>query len=504
MRPRHLYLALFTYYALSGGRFTAPFLEHELNFQEQWMVSCALALQILIGSVCSSYFGILADKWDANTERCHGRLRIMYVGLAVSTVATLMHLIASEADANQESEEVHISTNYLIFHLSVRCIFAIGVSATSPVLNGLTLARLERDGRHANEFGKERLYGAISWGVANSCFGFAIDAWGFKVLYVTTVLSFIGCGLAFYMYVRADDEMIATASVNRYVQDTEGDEQCTNDTIEECTDDSTQLDFKGNKVNMFEGKKFSDENFDLNTTSNLQADHTDDKHTLQQFSFLFVLKTVYNQPLLALNISYIIALFTLYIGMSVVENLIFLYFEFLGGSDTLCGVTVAVTVLFELPIFHFAHDILQWMKSPVWMFQWGCLAYVVRVVGYSVVPESHAPWVLLLEPLHGVTIGFVLTGSVVFVDSLMPRGYESSGQGFLSSIMGLGQFVGLCVGGALEGRVLYRVLASIVALGSLVLAIGHRLSVRPAEVEGNSTSNGLELKKKQAKRSYSK
>jgi hypothetical protein len=96
--------------------------------------------------------------------------------------------------------------------------------------------------------------------------------------------------------------------------------------------------------------------------------------------------------------------------MSVVENLIFLYFEFLGGSNTLCGLTVAVTVLFELPIFHYASEVLRWMELPVWMFQWGCVAYVVRVIGYSIVPESRAMWVLVLEPLHGVTIGFVLTG----------------------------------------------------------------------------------------------
>ena len=43
---------------------------------------------------------------------------------------------------------------------------------------------------------------------------------------------------------------------------------------------------------------------------------------------------------------------------------------------------------------------------------------------------DHAWWVLLLEPLHGVIIGFVLMGSVAFVDSLMPKGHELNGQVF--------------------------------------------------------------------------
>jgi Na+/melibiose symporter-like transporter len=318
------------------------------------------------------------------------------------------------------------------------------------------------------------LYGAVSWGLANSFFGAAIDAWGFKIVYVTTVMSFIGCGLTFYLYAREDEALVVggLGENNECIQERESHKSC-------C---STNAD--GSR-HFEEEKKFSDEDFDINNTNIHPQNNNpaDERQPPQQFSIAFLLQTLVNQPAPALNISYIIALFTLYIGMSVVENLIFLYFEFLGGSNKLCGFTVAVTVLFELPIFHYAPDILKWMESPIWMFQWGCLAYVARVIGYSIIPESHAPWVLLLEPLHGVTIGFVLTGSVAFVDSLMPKGHESSGQGFLSTVMGLGQFVGLCIGGVLEGRVLYRVLAGIVSIGSLVLGIGHRLSVRSTTLE---------------------
>jgi hypothetical protein len=53
--------------------------------------------------------------------------------------------------------------------------------------------------------------------------------------------------------------------------------------------------------------------------------------------------------------------------------------------------------------------------------------------------------------------------------------HEASGQGFLSMIRGLGQFVGLCIGGFLEGRILYRILAAIVTVGSVILAIGNHI-----------------------------
>ncbi len=91
---------------------------------------------------------------------------------------------------------------------------------------------------------------------------------------------------------------------------------------------------------------------------------------------------------------------------------------------------------------------------------------------------------LFLEPLHGVTIGFATTSSVAFVDEWVPRGYELSGQGFMSMIGSLGQGLGLCIGGFFKGRVLYRVLASIVALRSLLLGIGNYLKAKSRTQQG--------------------
>ena len=163
MKPRHLYFSLFTYYALSGGRFTAPFLEHQLKLNENWMIGLALALQILVGSICSSYFGILADKWYAESNTCHGRLSIMLGGLVVSLVATLLHSVPSIITQKPDYEDTAITTAALIYHLILRCINAMALSATSPVLNGLTLACLQKDGRDSNEYGQERLCKCKSW-----------------------------------------------------------------------------------------------------------------------------------------------------------------------------------------------------------------------------------------------------------------------------------------------------------------------------------------------------
>jgi hypothetical protein len=475
LQPRVLYFAVFIFFSLSGGRFTATFLEHELNFTKNWMISSAMAVQILTSSACSSWLGGLADSIEARGIR-NGRLQIMASGLLLSTVATLLHILGrfwmtsvssvsstiteddNYTENDIESQQQVVPIPLLTYHLVLRALYAIGTTACSPVLDGLTLARLENDGRDTAEYGKERLYGAVSWGIANVFFGPAIDKFGFTIIYVTTTISFIGCITTFYFYVKSNQ-------MQYYEGIDENDLECISENEESAYKKATAKYKSKTSFEQIENEEYEDSQ----QQQQLQLQH-------QKLS-IPILLSVLTKKNAILNVSYIVAMFTLYIGMSVVENLIFLYFEFLGGSYSMCGITVAVTVLFELPLFHYAPEVLRRLKSPVWLFQFGCIAYVIRVVGYSLIPLHHPYWTLILEPLHGVTIGFVTVGCVEFAAEWVPKNHESSGQGFLSMIRGLGQFVGLCIGGFLEGRILYRILAAIVTVGSVILAIGNYITI---------------------------
>jgi len=424
------------------------------------MISTAMAVQILASSSCSSWLGGLADSLEAK-GRSNGRLQIMASGLLLSTVATLLHRLGRrfwmppslETDGdyteNDMQNQQYLPMPLLAYHLFLRTLYAIGTTACSPVLDGLTLARLEHDAQDSAEYGKERLYGAVSWGIANVFFGPAIDKWGFGIIYITTTISFISCIISFYVYAKSNQMPYASVDEN--------DLENIPDSESQSSTHPRAREYKTKTSDTFES----------------EDSHHHQQQQMEQKLKVFSILTKKNG---LLNLSYVVAMFTLYIGMSVVEYLIFLYFEYLGGSYSMMGLTVAVTVMFELPLFHFAPDILRRLKSPVWMFQAGCAAYVIRVLVYSLIPQDHPYWTLLVEPLHGVTIGFVLTASVAFAAEWVPKGYEASGQGFLSMIRGLGQFAGLCIGGFLEGRILYRVLAVIVSVGSVILAIGNHIT----------------------------
>jgi hypothetical protein len=169
-------------------------------------------------------------------------------------------------------------------------------------------------------------------------------------------------------------------------------------------------------------------------------------------------------------------------GTSIVENLLFLFFdETLGATGTICGLSVVVTVVFEIPIFARAGALLTRFGASRLLCV-ACLAYSTRVVGYTVVPS---PWfVLCLEPLHGVTYSCLKTALTHFVAVATPRkgkhaNLDATAQQLMGAITSLfGSLLGTGVGGYVQDehgpRTLYRgagsvVLSFLLVYGLLVL-----------------------------------
>lgn len=174
-----------------------------------------------------------------------------------------------------------------------------------------------------------------------------------------------------------------------------------------------------------------------------------------------------------------------------VEGMLFLLLQEMSGSTLLCGLSVVVTVLFELPIFRYAKVILERMGTRN-MILLGQFAWVVRAVFYAFMNN---PWlVLLIEPLHGVTFAFVWTAATQHVaDPLVSGvGLEASAQSLLQvCFMGLGPMCGLFVGGLLFDSIgshaAYGVFAAAVLAAGLVYVVCGK---GEAESRGNTTKPG--------------
>jgi len=104
------------------------------------------------------------------------------------------------------------------------------------------------------------------------------------------------------------------------------------------------------------------------------------------------------------------------------------------------------------------------------------IAYVIRVVGYTLVPDGKMFYIILgLESLHGISYAGSKTGSVEFINRMIPEGQEAAGQGILIFVTYLGVVAGLTLAGWMQehagARIMFRVMAAIVSIGLAVLLL---------------------------------
>jgi PPP family 3-phenylpropionic acid transporter len=135
-------------------------------------------------------------------------------------------------------------------------------------------------------------------------------------------------------------------------------------------------------------------------------------------------------------------------GMSLVDAFLFVYLQNeLGAPTKLCGYTVGVTVLFELPIFHYSKSLLRYWGHD-WLFLVAMSAYSIRVLGYTMLTPATVYWILPLEVLHGITFACMWIASIDFSARVAPPEWSTTFQSLLSMTMTcLGGSVGPIAGG---------------------------------------------------------
>jgi Na+/melibiose symporter-like transporter len=210
-------------------------------------------------------------------------------------------------------------------------------------------------------------------------------------------------------------------------------------------------------------------------------DHANQSETLQRPDPKLLAKAICRLPV----ILWLMEVIVIGSGMAMVESFLFVYLQNdFKASTRLCGWTVGVTVLFELPIFHFSQQLLQRLGHDA-LFIISMTAYVTRVFGYTLLTESSVHWVLPLEVLHGITFASMWIASIDFSATVAPAEWSTTVQSILSSSFGcFGSVLGSLVGGwvmqTYSASVMYRgigcVMFGMLALHVIVWAgcgLGH-------------------------------
>lgn len=448
-RPRFLFAITFAWLSITGGRFLAPYLENK-----NAPVGVLLASQQATGLLAGPWAGRVADQLEFRFAGA-GRISAVAIGVLIGTLCTVAQDLIAQPS--------------ITVLLLIRVLYAIASSFTIPIVDAIGVEA-------SDDYGRERLWGAVAWATCHVVLGPLLDQYGFRVFYpLSSLLGTLSVG-ALILYLKSN--------AGPY------------ETVEEHTEPAND----GSDHHCAAEPAGNEQMTNINTESEVT--------TWKLFRTLVVggSNTTTSGSAVLLGITFLVAVAFMGAGQAIVDNLIFLYFEFLGSSYTIMGITVVLTVLFEIPIFHVSDQLLHRFGANL-LLQAAMICYVVRVIGYSLLPSGHASWTLFLEPLHGITYACSQTAIVDLCTQRAPVGYAATFQGFVFSVRSIGAIVGLYVGGRAEEnwsnpRLLYLLAAASVGCVSLLLAVVSSLQVITKEKMPHRQRSSVELTENTCRESF--
>lgn len=147
-----------------------------------------------------------------------------------------------------------------------------------------------------------------------------------------------------------------------------------------------------------------------------------------------------------------------------VEKFIFVYLTVdLQGSVLLSGMTIFVTVMFEIPVFYYSDYLLK-KFSYINLVTIASLSHLIRMIGYLSLSKDNAWLILLFETCHGFTFATINIAVMDLIKKISPEELITSVNGITQIILYVGSnCIGLFCGGYLMdnfgGKFLYTISA---------------------------------------------
>ena len=375
------------------GRFSAIYYNnHGLNTQQIGIIE---GLRTFTPTISSVFWGFVSDRF-----RCR---KLVWIWTKSGSTFILL-LLAVPYVTKSFSRILSVSVGAQLF------------VSNGAILDSYTLALLGTENKLL--YGRYRLYASLSWGLGSIVMGWVTDHYGFDWNFIM----FGGLSL------------LMIALISYCIPDTANADNQLGSNPSERNSNTEETD---TEVEIPDAEADADTDADVASTGEIS-----------ELLFL-VLK-----PRVLFFFAEVIIMGA---AMATVERLLFLYMvNDLYSSTLLCGLSVGVNVLFELPIFWYASSILQYLGSDG-MFLLSMTCFVIRVFGYTLLTPSTKWWILALESMHGVTFAtfWIVTTDVskVLID-------ESKGGFWSTTIPSVVQMlytaVGATIGSVLGGIAMHR------------------------------------------------
>eukprot|EP01084_Bolivina_argentea_P099057 178055_1 len=371
----------------SIGRFLVVFLNNHFNPQQIGILS---GIQNGIGWLASFLWGFIGDCTDRH-------LLCLLCGLITSTVC----INGLVSNIIQDNFWYALSLmSFVTMAGSAGCLF--------DALTLLILGEKKDKDKHSNnqqeesedestkDYGLTRFWGAFGWGLGALICGLLLHLFGENFLFY-----FYDATYSIPIII-----MIISSSYLTYKR---------HDTIDEKDQrfSALQVPQRGSSVDSNDEKHIDDSGKNRLDTKTFR------KNVCTSYGFLFFMN-----------------LLLFGICMAFVESYLFLFLiNYFHATTILCGCTVAAMVLGELPMFYNS----KWLINNIGilgLLSIAHIAYVIRVFGYTLLPQKqeYSWFVLLLEPLHGLTFGGMWIASVEYGSKLAPPSMQGTMQGLINGV----------------------------------------------------------------------
>lgn len=431
--------------ASTWGRFGVIFYNQVCGLRAT-QIGWLQAVAPLVSTLCMPLWGVVADAWSTRKH--------VYLFTKACNTASLLSLAVVPAHN---------------FGTVMAAVVGMAAFRSSGVLDAAVLDVLGT--AHQGKYGSIRLYTALSWGLGAVLMGYITDRYGFVWNFCLYGGMMVGMMLliALYLPARSHKEQAL------YEQRQQGNHPAEEPVL----------------LLPEQGGEESPLSTDAHNSSSLAPPRRANADWAELKQAMLRLPVV-------VWITQVVVIGT---GMALVDSFLFVYLQNdLHASTRLCGWTVGVTVLLELPLFYYSERLLKRMGHDGLMTT-SMMAYAVRAAGYTYLTPSTVHWVLLLEILHGVTFAGMWMAAVDFAATVAPPAWTTTVQTVLSASFGcLGPALGSAVGGWILERhtavVLYRGMAVVVGVVWLVHVVtwwgcgyGHDAFLKSIVMERRNTGS---------------
>lgn len=369
-----------------------------------WILKCLYTLNSA-SAVTMTFVTIFYYKELNLSKDFVGFVQSIIPFVSLFSIPILLYLIETNENWNMKNSMIGVSLAGICvwsLHLLapfidrgvgyLLCFIAVGTamtfSSTGTLLDALTLQILE----NSNDYGKCRLYGSISWGVASLITGILINSTGNLSLmfYLFGALTIPFCVFAYSLNIEHHDparEVLLNQSLDQ------------------------DIDCGAEKISL--------------SKSILKCD------VLAFFATAILLGLVFN----------------------VIQTYLFLYLTITwNATPFILGLTTPFSVALEIPIFHHSNQIINIMKEKN-MILFAHLLLIIRMSFYITLPLipgtiSTPALMLPIELLHGAAFALQWSAGMNYVKKMAPPGYESTFVGIFCSLSNnAGGIIGNIIGG---------------------------------------------------------